>query len=149
MGNKGTVSGVLSIVSGVFGLLGAFCMLIAVAFMSTSIDMLYEMDPYYYSHELQTLDLQTLTNLMNLYFGTTGAVLAILGILGIVGGAYSIQRKHWGVGLAAAIASIITFFPCGIAATIIIAMGKPEFDRSVTAPPVTMPPSSAQPPPQP
>jgi hypothetical protein len=41
---------------------------------------------------------------------------------------FAIKRKYWGVALAGAIASIFTFFPCGIAAVVIISMAKPEFN---------------------
>jgi hypothetical protein len=141
MGNKGQISGILSIVSGVMALLGALCMLFVVAFMTTILEMAFEMDSFY------PYDAQTFANFMNMFYGTTGIVLAILGIFGIIGGVFAIKRKYWGLGLAAAIVSIITFFPCGIAATVLIAMGKSEFDKPKYATPV-MTSSSVQPPPQ-
>ncbi len=142
MGNKGQVSGILSIVSGVMGLLGALCMVMIIAFASTFINVYNEIDnPYIY-------DTQSFTTLLTLIYGTIGVVLCVFGIFGIIGGVFAIKRKYWGLGLTAAIVSIFTFFPCGIAATIIIALGKSEFDKPKYAPGMTAPPSSVQPPPQ-
>jgi len=42
-----------------------------------------------------------------------GPVCLLLGILGIVGGVYALKRKHWGLGLTAAIAGTLLFFPTG------------------------------------
>ena len=80
---------------------------------------------------------QQFVGVFNLIYGTWGVILVILGILAIVGGVYAIQNKYWGLALAAAIASVFTFFPCGVAAIVIIALAKSEFKAPTPIPPVT------------
>ncbi len=135
MGNKGQIAGILSIVSGVLALIGAVIMVLLISLVGTFLETNTT-----YPYEVESF--------VGVVYGTTGAILAVLGIFSIIGGVFSIKRKYWGLGLAAAIASIITFFPCGIAATIIIAMGKPEFERSAIASSTVQPPPAVQPPPQ-
>ena len=54
-------------------------------------------------------------------------VLAILA-LEIAGGILSLQRKKWGWALAGSIVAILPFSFLGIAATILVALSKNEFD---------------------
>ena len=135
MGNKGQIAGILSIVSGAFGLLyAALIIILAVVFgvlMQTSLETDTTI-PYGF---------ESMGTMFGLIYGIMGIGMALIAILGIVGGAYSIKKKYWGLGLAGAIAGAITFFPCGIAAIIVIALGKEEFDRPVVASsPVVQPP---------
>jgi hypothetical protein len=127
MENKSQVAGILSIVSGVFGLLGAGSMVLVIRLVQAAL----EMDPTF-PYEFQ--------GILSLMYGTFGVVLALLGVLGIVGGVYAIQKKYWGLGLAGAIAGIFTFFPCGIAAIVIIALAKPEFNSAASVPHIVQPP---------
>jgi len=60
--------------------------------------------------------------ILAVFYSVIGIVLALLGI---IGGAFALKKKHWGVALAGAIAGVITFFPCGIAAVIMISMAQP------------------------
>ncbi len=123
MTNNSQIAGILSIVSGVLGLLGAACLLIMVFFMNAMFGMAFEMDP------TVPYEMNNFFNFFGLMYGGMGGFLALISILAIVGGAYSIKKKYWGLGLAGAIAGTVTFFPCGIAAIILVCLGKQEFDR--------------------
>jgi len=46
----------------------------------------------------------------------------------LVGGIYALQRKMWGWALAGSILAIIAFLPLGIAATVLVAQSKNEFE---------------------
>jgi uncharacterized membrane protein YozB (DUF420 family) len=46
----------------------------------------------------------------------------------LVGGIYAIKRKQWGWALAGSILAIIAFLPLGIAATVLVAQSKDEFE---------------------
>lgn len=129
MGKKSVISGILSIISGVFGLIGAGSMLFLIRIVNRAFETDF-MFPYRFE------------GFVSLMYGTTGVVLALLSILCIVGGIYAIMKKYWGLGLAAAIASIIAFFPCGIAAVVLIALGKEEYNRPAAVPPGAQPPPS-------
>jgi hypothetical protein len=115
MENKYQVAGILSIISGALGVLGMAWMFLAIRVMR----VMLEVDPTVPSEFFR---------IMTIFYVGIGIVMAIIGILGIVGGIFAIKRKYWGLALAGAIASIFTFFPCGIAAVVIISMAKPEFN---------------------
>jgi hypothetical protein len=141
MGNKGQIAGVLSIVSGVLAIIGAIVLIAAISLIGTILETATIDNGSTYPFDVESF--------VSVFYGTTGAILAILGIFSIIGGVFSIKRKYWGLGLAAAIVSIITFFPCGIAATVIIAMGKSEFDRPLLVSSTVQPPPVVPPPTQP
>ena len=62
--------------------------------------------------------------------GFIGLPMLILSVVSIIGGIYAIQRRLWGLALAGAICAIIgPFALLGIAATIFIAIAKPEFNK--------------------
>jgi hypothetical protein len=124
MENKSQVAGILSIISGALGVLGMAWMLIVIRVMR----VILEQDPTV-PHEF--------FRIMTIVYLGIGIVLTLIGILGIIGGVFAIKRKYWGLALAGAIASVFTFFPCGIAAIIIISMAKPEFNVSASIPLVT------------
>lgn len=124
MQNNAKVGGILSIVSGVFGFLGAgfyILMIWMFNFMFTETYMPYGQEPMPpgFPHEM--------FQFIAIIYGTIGVCLALIGVLAIVGGVYALQRKHWGLALAGAIAGTITFFPCGIPAIIFVSLGKGEF----------------------
>ena len=52
----------------------------------------------------------------------------IITAITLVGGIYALQRKMWGWALAGSILAIIAFLPLGIAATILAAQSKDEFE---------------------
>jgi hypothetical protein len=124
MGNSSstTAAGVLSIVSGVFGILGsAGLILFAVFFISLV------------SFEGYPFEDSPFVFLEAFYLGW-GIVALLLAILAVIGGIYALQRKHWGLALAGSIAAILVFFPTGIAAIIFIALSKNEFNHKSSSP---------------
>lgn len=60
-----------------------------------------------------------------------GVGMALIGVLAIVGGVFALKVKHWGWALAGAIAATIVFFPCGIAAVILVTKAHPDFQKPV------------------
>ncbi len=52
----------------------------------------------------------------------------IITAVNLVGGIYAIKRKQWGWALAGSILAIISFLPLGIAATVLVAQSKNEFE---------------------
>ncbi|MHA2069447.1 MAG: hypothetical protein ACXABY_34225 [Candidatus Thorarchaeota archaeon] len=107
------VAGILNIVSGVLSLLGFVALLIgSIAVGLSAIDI-------YWGPEI----------------GIAFSVLIILtvlalvvGVLAIVGGVYALLRKHWGLALAGSICSLLATFVLGVAAVILIALSKNEFE---------------------
>jgi len=60
---------------------------------------------------------------------TTLAIFSlIISILAIVGGIYALKRKNWGMALAGSIAAFFCSFPLGIAAIVLTALSKNEFE---------------------
>ncbi len=104
-----TAAGILSIISGAFKLL-ALLVLIAVG-------LIWAVAPY----RLDRVRPEVI-------FALAAFVLLVLGILSIIGGVYCLRRKNFGLSLAGAIAALLPFNLLGIAAVILVAMSKPEFD---------------------
>src|SRR4030043_2268415 len=60
---------------------------------------------------------------------TTLAIFSlIVSILSIVGGIYALRRKSWGMALAGSIAAFFCAAPLGIAAIVLTALSKNEFE---------------------
>jgi hypothetical protein len=67
---------------------------------------------------------------------TVAAIVIAIGIVAIVGGVFALKRKRWGLALAGSICAFFSFFfipvflnvPLGIAAIILVVLGKGEFD---------------------
>ena len=119
MRGKSYIAGILTIISGAFGILwlgGSWLSIYMFRFMLSSSYYNPIPDEFY-----------TLMDLMYLSYGIFGAV---LGILGIIGGIFSLKKQHWGLALTGAIAGVITFFPTGIAAIVLLSMGTEEFMHS-------------------
>ncbi|MGD9116726.1 MAG: hypothetical protein PVJ61_06070 [Dehalococcoidia bacterium] len=123
MSNNAKVGGILSIVSGGLGAIGAFFVLIFTLFLYFTEEFsssYYFYDYYYYDAD------RVVVVFVALYL-----VIAIIGLLisalALVGGIQALQRKRWGLALAGAIASCLTFFPCGVVAVVFTAMGRQEF----------------------
>jgi hypothetical protein len=118
MDNSGssTAAGVLSIVSGVFGVfIGAGLILIAVFFISLV------------SFETNTVTGDFPFIIFEAFYLGWGVFTLLLAILAVIGGIYALQRRRWGLSLAGSIASILVFFPTGVAAVIFVALSKNEF----------------------
>jgi hypothetical protein len=128
MGNNAKVGGILSIVSGAFGFLGAgyfVLMLWLFNFMFTTPQPQGPMTPEFPQEMFQ---------IMAIIYGGIGLILALIGVLAIVGGVYALKKRHWLLALAGAIAGTVTFFPCGIPAIIFVSLGKEEFTAAEPPP---------------
>lgn len=112
--SKPTVAGILAIISGVLGLIGAVSMFIGFAVVSGALGI-----PTGYIPEF----------VPGIVLGTAMPTL-IIAILALVGGIYTVQRKMWGLALAGSIAAILAFFPLGIPAVIFTAQSRDEFQQA-------------------
>lgn len=142
MGNKGTVGGILSIISGAFGILGMGFSIMAAFIIGP---MMSSAGFYsYLAPELRDVPLspEQLAYLVTIIYIVAAVFLGILGVIGIVGGIYAVKRKLWGLALTAAILGIFTAFPLGIAATIYTALARSEFSKTASTPPQSTAPSA-------
>lgn len=126
MGNNAKVGGILSIVSGVFGILGSGWFFLWIYMLDFMLTM--PQDPFAPAFP------QEFFYIIAIFYGAMGLILALIGALGIVGGVFALKRKKWGLALAGAIAGTVTFFPCGIPAIIFVSMGKEEFTAAEPPP---------------
>ncbi len=120
-GDKGTISGALSIVSGALGVIYGVGIAIFMVFFQRIFT-----NPSFMPGTPQLPE--GIFRMMVVIYSGIGFVIILIGILGIVGGIFALIRKHWAVALAGAVAGTITFYPCGIIAVIFVCLGKPEFD---------------------
>jgi hypothetical protein len=101
-------AGILDIVAGSFGLIGAFVF----AFMGSIMRMVPDVPTF----------------LCPIFIGIAGPV-AIVAILAIVGGVYALRRKIWGLALAGSIAAFFTpSWALGVAAIVFTILSKNEFE---------------------
>ncbi len=126
---KASVGGILAIVSSVLGaLMGLF--FLAMPLLMGSID------------ELDTgnaISDDVMMQFLVVFYAAIGIFYLLVGALGVVGGIFAINRKKFGLALAGAIASSLSFYPLGIVAVILVSMAYPEFNRTPT--PQVVPPS--------
>jgi hypothetical protein len=118
--NKSKIAGILSLVSGSFGILSAL-FLVLVALLISSFPQIAD------APGIANVYTAEMINIVQIIYLVTGVISFLLGILSIVGGIYSLKKKMWGLALAGAIAGIFVFLPTGIAAVIYTAMGHREF----------------------
>jgi len=115
--DKAKTAGILSIISGALGFLWLgwmlFSMLMVRAFSQRGISSA-PLPPEFFSF-------------ITIFYSAIGLFFALLGVLAIVGGVFAIKKKRWAMALAGAIAAAITFFPCGIVATIFVSLAQAEF----------------------
>ena len=52
----------------------------------------------------------------------------IVGSLALVGGIYALQRKNWGLALTGSVFALVPLFALGLAAIILTAISKNEFE---------------------
>ena len=107
-----TAAGVLTIVSGVFGLIGG---LVLTVFGIVGGEILR----YFTFGTLELLPLALLS--------VVGIPVLLLGILALVGGIYALQRKTWGLALAGSISALLLSRLLGIPAIIFTALSQKEF----------------------
>ena len=111
------VAGVISIISGAFGLLAVLGLIIA-AFITSG------------SYIEGTEDVPDFVP--NLLIGLA-VPLAISSILSFIGGSYAIQAKKWGWALTGSVAAIFSSIPLlggipGIIAAVLTALSKDDFE---------------------
>jgi hypothetical protein len=130
MTNNAKIGGIMTIICGAMGVLGLFgALFVIVLFRYLPADMFGS-----YNNAMSgTMSMTEMSNLMIVVYGAMGVGCALLGALAIVGGVYALKRRYWGLALAGAIAGVMIFFPCGIAATIFTAISKPEFASGSTS----------------
>jgi hypothetical protein len=106
-----TVAGILDIVAGSFGLVGVFVLTVVMIILANDPDRRAadEVDPI-------------------VVLLAMAVPLAILGVLAIVGGIYALRRRNWGMALAGAIAASLPFSLMGIAALVLTALSREEFE---------------------
>lgn len=124
MQNNARIGGILSIVAGGLGILGALMLILFAVLMG----VLFNSEAVTHDRELADFPFYVFV----IMYIVPGVIGILLSVLAIVGGIYGIKKKNWGFALAGAIAGVLTFFPCGVVAVIFTSLGKAEFN----APPV-------------
>jgi hypothetical protein len=118
---KAAVGGILAIVSSVLGALTGLFFLAIPAFLGSM-------------NNVDTSGLLTqgdVDQIFTVVYAGLGTFLILLGALGLVGGIFAVNRRKFGLALAGAIASSISFYPLGIVAVVLISMAHGDFHRSV------------------
>jgi hypothetical protein len=123
MNNKGQVAGILSIISGAVGFIYALFIVAVIILVNISLNY----DPADEETALMSIYL-------NIYLIFILAFFVIPSILSIIGGVFSLKRRMWVFSLAGMVAASIVCFPCGIAATILVSLGKSEFEKGLSQP---------------
>jgi hypothetical protein len=124
MENKAKTAGILSIISGAFGVLGLGWALLGLFMMGS----MFRGGIMPYAPPREFFIVFTVVYIL------IGLCSLLLGVLAIIGGIFAIKKKRWGLALAGAIAGTVTFFPCGIPAIILISMAK-QMEFSTPQPP--------------
>ena len=114
-----TVAGILDIISGVCGLLVTIFLILGISILSGVVGIFgIGIIPSFVAGLLWVITIP----------------LAIVSILALLGGIYALQRRKWGWVLAGSIAAvfastpILRALPIGIAAIILAAISKKEFE---------------------
>lgn len=100
------IAGILDIVSGILGLVTGIGFFIFLILVPLDVDI-----PY------------------GLIFIPSLLLTAVAGVLAIVGGAYALKRKNWGMALVGAVAAALGMGVLGIAALVLTALSRDEFER--------------------
>jgi len=110
------VAGILDIISGVLSLIGFVAFLIgSIAVGLNAVDI-----------HIRVWDSGTAIALSVLI---TFTVLSLaVGILALIGGVYALQSKKWGLALTGSICALIPSFVLGLAAIILTALSRDEFE---------------------
>ena len=114
---KPIAAGILNIITGVLGIVGAIGMFIGFSFITniwkiSGVEFRFIPFPQFIENVILGLAIPSL----------------IIAILALVGGIFAVQRKQWGLSLAGSIAAILTLFPLGIASTVLTSISKDEFE---------------------
>jgi hypothetical protein len=113
--NKATVAGILDITAGIFGFIGGIPLLVIAIGGAAALGMVPE-------PEAKRMAFAPLALFLPLAAG-----LFIAGLVAIFGGMAALNRRKWGLSVAASIAAVFCFFPVGIAAVIFTVLAEPEF----------------------
>lgn len=108
-----TIAGILNIIIGSSGLLGAFTLFLLV--LVTNIDFADYLGIF--------PDFITAVVLF------IASVTLLLSLLVLVSGVYALERRYWGLSLAGSIVAMVTGSLLGIAALILVVVSRDEFDR--------------------
>lgn len=111
----GTAAGILGIVAGAFRLVIALGLIITIAVTGGAVE--YVGDWYWTTVDIRGL-LWTIT-----------ALLVVSAALALVGGIYALHRRKWGLALAGAIAAFFPFDVIGLAAVVLTALSRDEFQQ--------------------
>jgi hypothetical protein len=122
---KATTTGILTIISGAFGIFWLGYALFLNGFLKLSSDMIGMNDPAFFIGQMY--------HWMGIMYIVWGAAFAALGIFTIIAGVKTLKRANWKLGLAGAIASTILFFPCGIPAIMLMYNAYDEFSANSTS----------------
>ena len=120
MEKKARTAGILSIVSGALGIIGCGLFLLIMLVMVN----LVLFNKAYTGYSLFSPNFRLM---LNIVYSVSFLYFMLFGVLGVVGGVFAVKRKQWGIALAGAIASMIAFFPCGVAATVLIIRAYNEY----------------------
>jgi len=112
---KPQTAGILSIISGVVGLLGSFGILIAIAALNATGHWIGEWNMYWEPFNVISI------------LWTIEIPLFICGALALIGGIFAVQRKFWGVALAGSIAAFFSAWLLGLVSVILTSLSRDEF----------------------
>jgi len=108
--SKPTTAGILNIIAGGLGILSAISIMLGLGVLGW-------FEPF---------------NREFILFGFVLTLVAVLtlpfALLALVGGAFDLQRKHWGWALAGSVAAVLAFWPLGIASTVLTSQSRGEFE---------------------
>ena len=133
--HKSTVGGVLSIVAGALGLLSGLLL----AFFGVFFGALFNNQDLFTA---STAPPDQFVTFLTITYAVMGVFYIGIGVLSIVGGIFSLQRKHWGWALAGAIGGTLSFLPVGVAAVVLVAMGRSEFNAAPSVQPAASAPGT-------
>ena len=128
-----TAGGVLSIVAGIFQIIGIVSIAVNLLVPNNLSYILAEsfllpFFPEYWGHRIMWIGPVPLllTYKVQIWWVMLGGFVGVLGILAVVGGISAIRRKRFGLSLAGAICALPSWI-WGILAVIFVALGKREF----------------------
>lgn len=120
--NKGTVAGILDITAGIFGFVGGIPLLALALGGSILLGTIPEPE----ANAVAFLPMVIFLPLALLCF--------LAGIVAIMGGMAALNRRRWGLSVAASIAAVFSFFPLGVFAVVFTILAEPEFRASSSVP---------------
>jgi hypothetical protein len=109
---KPVVAGVLNIVSGSLGLMGALAGFLIFVVLDIGIDDYSLVFPEFITAFILTIVI----------------TISLFSLLVLVSGLYALERKYWGLALAGSIVAVFGFTLLGIPALVLIALSRDEFD---------------------